>query len=160
MAPPQAAREADDFILDLRDEAEPLGAEYFVTPISEESKTDNVELQYDSEIAEPGTVSASHSSFDELELEDSVEQPSVSHEVSYANAVPADATVPQEERSGQPVVIHSVNQISPEVIDAIARRVVELMSTSVIEQIAWEVVPQLSEALIKHQLHEHQSKTH
>lgn len=49
-------------------------------------------------------------------------------------------------------------ELSPEAIDAIARRVVELMSTKVIEEIAWEVVPHLSEMLIKQQL-ENQSKT-
>jgi hypothetical protein len=160
MAPPQAAREADDFILDLRDEAEPLGAEYFVSPAVEETETDNLELQYDAEIVESGHVSTSHSGFDELELEDSVEQPWASGEVVHAEALPVDTNVPKVERAEQAVVIHNINQISPEVIDAIARRVVELMSTSVIEQIAWEVVPQLSEALIKNQLQDHQSKTH
>jgi CheY-like chemotaxis protein len=159
MAPPQAAREADDFILDLRDEAEPLGAEYFVNPAVEELDTDNVELQYEAEIVESGAVSASHSSFDELELEDSVEQPWASREVVHADAIHLETDLPQEARAEQPVVIHNVNQISPEVIEAIARRVVELMSTSVIEQIAWEVVPQLSEALIKNQLQEQQTKT-
>ena len=157
MAPPQAAREADDFILDLRDEAEPLGAEYFVNPALEESETDDIELQYDAEIVEPGHVSASHSGFDELELEGSVEH---SPEVAHTEALHVDTNVPKVERAEQAVVIQHINQISPEVIDAIARRVVELMSTSVIEQIAWEVVPQLSEALIKNQLQEHQSKSH
>jgi CheY-like chemotaxis protein len=160
MAPPHAVREADDFILDLRDEAEPLGAEYFVSPAVEETETDNLELQYDAEIVESGHVSTSHSGFDELELEDSVEQPWASSEVVHAEAVPVDTNVPKIERAQQAVVIHNINQISPEVIDAIARRVVELLSTSVIEQIAWEVVPQLSETLIKNQLQEHQSKTH
>lgn len=43
-------------------------------------------------------------------------------------------------------------QISPEVIEQIARRAVELMSERVIQEIAWEVVPQLAELLIKQRL--------
>ena len=38
------------------------------------------------------------------------------------------------------------------VIDAIARRVVEMMSDKVVREIAWEVVPDLAELLIKQQL--------
>ena len=44
--------------------------------------------------------------------------------------------------------------LSPEAIDAIARRAVELLSTKVVEEIAWEVVPQLAELLIKRKLEE------
>jgi len=43
-------------------------------------------------------------------------------------------------------------QLSPEAIDAIARRVVELMSDKVVREIAWEVVPELAELLIKQRL--------
>lgn len=46
------------------------------------------------------------------------------------------------------------SDLSPETIDAIARRVVEQMSDKVIREIAWEVVPGLSEALIKKKLGE------
>ncbi len=52
----------------------------------------------------------------------------------------------------------SLSQLSPEAIDAIARRVVEHLSTPVIEQIAWEVVPQLAELLIKRRLEEEGKK--
>ena len=50
----------------------------------------------------------------------------------------------------------SVNK--SEMIDAIARRCVELMSDKVIREIAWEVVPDLAELLIKRQLEERQAK--
>jgi hypothetical protein len=43
-------------------------------------------------------------------------------------------------------------------IDAIARRVVEMMSDKVVREIAWEVVPDLAELLIKRQLEENQPK--
>ncbi len=52
----------------------------------------------------------------------------------------------------------SADQLSPEMIDAIARRCVELMSDKVIREIAWEVVPDLAELLIKRQLEENQTK--
>lgn len=52
----------------------------------------------------------------------------------------------------------SYDQLSPEMIDAIARRAVELMSDKVIREIAWEVVPDLAELLIKRQLEERQTK--
>jgi CheY-like chemotaxis protein len=46
------------------------------------------------------------------------------------------------------------DQLSPEAVDAIARRVVELMSDKVVREIAWEVVPELAELLIKQKLEE------
>ena len=48
-------------------------------------------------------------------------------------------------------------ELSPEMIDAIARRAVEHLSEKVIQEIAWEVVPQLAELLIKRQLEEKNS---
>jgi CheY-like chemotaxis protein len=44
--------------------------------------------------------------------------------------------------------------LSPEAVDAIARRVVELMSEKVVREIAWEVVPDLAELLIRRRLDE------
>ena len=46
------------------------------------------------------------------------------------------------------------NELSPDAINAIARRVIEQMSDSVVREIAWEVVPELSELLIKQKLKE------
>ena len=46
------------------------------------------------------------------------------------------------------------DQLSPEAIDKIARRVVELMSDKVVREVAWEVVPELAELLIKQKLEE------
>ena len=45
-------------------------------------------------------------------------------------------------------------RLSPEDVDAIARRVVELMSDKIVREIAWEVVPELSEHLIRQRLDE------
>ncbi|CAN5133957.1 hypothetical protein BH18ACI2_BH18ACI2_10460 [soil metagenome] len=46
----------------------------------------------------------------------------------------------------------NTEQSSPELIDAIARRVVEHMSDKVVREIAWEVVPELADRLIKQRL--------
>jgi hypothetical protein len=45
-------------------------------------------------------------------------------------------------------------QLSPETINAIARRVIEQMSDKVVREIAWEVVPELSELIIRKKLDE------
>ena len=49
-------------------------------------------------------------------------------------------------------------ELSPETIDAIARRVVEQMSERVLREIAWEVVPDLAERLIRQRLEEEKSR--
>jgi CheY-like chemotaxis protein len=52
----------------------------------------------------------------------------------------------------------AADKLSPEAIDAIARRVVELMSGKAVREIAWEVVPDLAELLIKQKLEEEGKK--
>ena len=69
----------------------------------------------------------------------------------------SETPVAQSSQTSQPVSINA-DQLSPETIDAIARRCVELMSDKVIREIAWEVVPDLAELLIKRQLEERQAK--
>ena len=64
----------------------------------------------------------------------------------------------QASTESQPATSITADQLSPEMIDAIARRCVELMSDKVIREIAWEVVPDLAELLIKRQLEENQAK--
>jgi CheY-like chemotaxis protein len=53
----------------------------------------------------------------------------------------------------------STGSLSQQMIDAIARRVVEMMSDKVVREIAWEVVPELAELMIKRQLEEKASQT-
>ena len=48
----------------------------------------------------------------------------------------------------------TLEQLSPEVIDAVARRAVELLSDRAVREIAWDVVPQLAELLIRQRLDE------
>ncbi|HEX8843842.1 MAG TPA: response regulator [Pyrinomonadaceae bacterium] len=74
-------------------------------------------------------------------------------ESATAAVSPAAETGTTESAAPQAGLI-TLEQLSPEVIDAIARRAVEQLSERVVEQIAWEVVPQLAELLIKRRLEE------
>ena len=49
-------------------------------------------------------------------------------------------------------------QLSPEMVDAVARRVVELMSDAVVREIAWDVVPDLAERLVNRRLDEEKAR--
>jgi CheY-like chemotaxis protein len=66
----------------------------------------------------------------------------------------APAPAPSAAQSSTEV---SSQSMSPEVIDAIARRAVALLSEKVVQEIAWEVVPPLAELLIKKELEEKSS---
>ena len=67
---------------------------------------------------------------------------------------------PAEGSTSAAVTSGNVNseQLSPEMIDKIARRAVEQLSEKVVREIAWEVVPQLAELLIKRKLEEKESQ--
>ena len=67
-----------------------------------------------------------------------------------ASETASSSQSPQSPEQGQ----ISLAQLSPEAIDAIARRVLKQLSTKVVEQVAWEVVPPLAELLIKRRLEE------
>ena len=105
----------------------------------------------------------------EVAYEDQVHE--VSPEPEYVPDAPVPVTVVPEqpsetfsssagtsaEQSSSAAAI-SPDKLSPEMIDAIARRVVEMMSDEVVREIAWEVVPSLAELLIKRQLEEKESQ--
>lgn len=80
-------------------------------------------------------------------------------QTSFAEATPQESSTAGyavgEARAGLEEPLRA-DQLSPEVIDAIARRVVELMSDKVVREIAWEVVPELAELLVKQKLEEKQ----
>lgn len=66
-----------------------------------------------------------------------------------------ESVAPQAAATAEPQAMNiDPGQLSPEMIDAIARRVVEHMSDKVVQEIAWEVVPHLAELMIKRQLEE------
>jgi CheY-like chemotaxis protein len=140
----------DDFVLELDDDVsdaaapsyEPAPA-YQAAPAYEAAPGYQAAPSYEARaFVEPEVIEApsyqppAHDSFADTQ------------EISYAVAEPEPA--PQS----IPSSVSSVGQLSPEMIDAIARRAVELMSDKVIREIAWEVVPDLAELLIKKQLEE------
>lgn len=67
---------------------------------------------------------------------------------------PELAPEPVIEKATAPLTTPEAGGLSPDTIEAIARRMVEQMSDKVIREIAWEVVPELSELLIKRKLEE------
>ena len=169
------AVDADDFVLDLdpyegpdssiqepyTPEAVPMRA--FVEPQVSEAVAEmgSQDFTYQSQIQNEAV--SSYRSTAELAYEDQV------HEV--ANLEPVATYEAQEDASvgaGMPktsVVNDSVpagaltaDSLSPELIDAIARRAVALLSEKVVQEIAWEVVPDLAELLIKRQLEEKESQ--
>lgn len=105
---------------------------------------------------QPEVQEHSYSEADEIAYEDQVHEIPESEE-SY---VASDTAVAEVE--APPVVTStpavSPNALSQDLIDAIARRVVEMMSEKVVQEIAWEVVPDLAELLIKRQLEDKASQ--
>lgn len=78
--------------------------------------------------------------------------------VSLAEPSPAVVQAePKTPATGGEGGLITLEQLSPEVIDAIAKRAVEQLSEKAVQEIAWEVVPQLAELLIKRQLEEKSS---
>lgn len=69
-----------------------------------------------------------------------------SSDSQWAEPAPAQQTVS--------LMSSEAEGLSPAVVEAIARRMVEQMSDKVVREIAWEVVPEMSELLIKQKLNE------
>ncbi|MBD0370631.1 MAG: response regulator [Pyrinomonadaceae bacterium] len=186
--PPVSMTEADDFILDLQDEApaaasapapQPVMAGSSWSTASAQPAVDSPTQPFAEETplitSEPSMQAETPAFQEEARAHEAFEaqqsfQPqeafgNESHgfaETTSAAAVEMPEPVTQEEaqphgpeveaapRTGQ----ITLEQLSPEAIDAIARRAVELLSTKVVEEVAWEVVPQLAELLIKRKLEE------
>jgi hypothetical protein len=82
-------------------------------------------------------------------------EPAHSPEPAPPSTTSQPETRPASNATGEGQI--TLEQLSPEVIDAIARRAVEQLSEKAVQEIAWEVVPQLAELLIKRQLEEKSS---
>jgi len=93
-----------------------------------------------------------------VDYEDQVHEVSAAPEYVPAASVPVSiVSEPSPETSSSGAAI-TADSLSPQMIDAIARRAVEMLSDEVIREIAWEVVPSLAELLIKRQLEEKESQ--
>lgn len=137
---------SDDFVLELDDDVSDAAPAYEAAPVYQAAPAYEPTPAYESAavrtFVEPQVTEATPR---EPEIHDSFAD---TQEVSYAIAEP------EPEVKSTPSSVSSAAQLSPEMIDAIARRAVELMSDKVIREIAWEVVPDLAELLIKKQLEE------
>ena len=119
----------DDVILDLDDELPAAPPAFSQTP-------------------EPAVVEAPAGMVSDFEMAAAANLASEPEPEVVAEAIPSAAG----SSSAQPQL--SSDQLSPEMIDAIARRVVEHLSDRVVREIAWEVVPELAELMIKRKLDE------
>jgi CheY-like chemotaxis protein len=150
------ATEADDFILDLQDDAFVMDSE----TLEEE--------ELESSAPQAGAFAEAQMTTEEQRTDFAVvEEPSMPMESSMAASAeavsqPVDATAAEADSSAAPPAPTGqimLSQLSPEVIDAIARRAVEQISERVVEDVAWEVVPQLAELLIKRHLERVKAQT-
>ena len=161
---PAHASDSDDFVLDLD--------EVFVgTNVRPAYESGSVRAFVEPQViaTDAGVGSAfsyqpqvQHDAFantQEIPYEDQVHE--VEAEQSYRAASRPLVTEPEAPVVDRvaPASMIAVDNLSPEMIDAIARRAVEMLSEKVIQEIAWEVVPDLAELLIKRQLQEKESQS-
>ncbi len=126
-----------------------VGSEVTSTPTEQPATTQGFQRIVDEPVSEP----AAEQTLGGAEvIEAPAEKVAVGTSAAEQNLTgpPASLTAPRPS-------LFSIQQLSPEVIDAIARRAVEHLSEKVVQEIAWEVVPQLAELLIKRQLEEKNS---
>ena len=156
----------DDFVLELDDDLSDAGAPAYAASAVSEPKSSyesaaayeatpayEPAASYESTPARPFVepqVTEAPSTY-QSEIHDSFAD---TQDVSYAvmEPEPEAESVSSAVKSASSSI--AVGELSPAMIDAIARRAVELMSDKVIREIAWEVVPDLAELLIKKQLEE------
>jgi hypothetical protein len=174
---PVTAAASDDFVLDLDVDDEPQNGsqgvtrlydtpppqrtfvEPAVTQTSPPEPRGAIEYQPESYSAPSSSYQASVT-YDQPEVayEDQVHEVATAPE--YVPSAPVPVSVvsersPETSSSGSAI---TADNLSPQMIDAIARRAVEMLSDEVIREIAWEVVPSLAELLIKRQLEEKESQ--
>ncbi|MGI8837424.1 MAG: response regulator [Pyrinomonadaceae bacterium] len=154
---------ADDFVLDLDldEPAEPSPAvAAYTAPSFMRRKRDSDSVSSTSPVATMDQMARTQEfpRFSEPSLERVVDEPEqpVAQEIveqpeQYSEKVSAPETKPRT------ATANAVGELSPEMIDTIARRAVEQLSERVVQEIAWEVVPQLAELMIKRQIEEKNS---
>jgi CheY-like chemotaxis protein len=140
----------DEFVLDLDDEPayERAPVRAFVEPHVKEA------------VAAVGAYESTYQPEVHPSFADTQEVPYASevHDVAVVEPEPEPIIAEPAPAAATPATSISADQLSPEMIDAIARRVVEMMSDKVVREVAWEVVPDLAELLIKRQLEERRAK--
>ena len=158
-----ASAEEDEFVLDLDDEPayERAPVRAFVEPQVKEAvaAAGAYESSYQPEVHSSAFAETQEVPYaTEVSYQSEVPYASEVQDVAVAEPEPEPAFAEPAPVAAAPSSSISADQLSPEMIDAIARRVVEMMSDKVVREIAWEVVPDLAELLIKRQLEERQAK--
>jgi CheY-like chemotaxis protein len=169
---PIRAAGADDFVLELDLEeavhsdvrepmfaGEPLSMRAFVEPQVSEAAINDSGQEFAYQPENQNEIVASYAPA-RIGYEDQVHevpygQPEVRYEVLEENP---GVVVPESSTGQSSLRAATVDNVSPELIEAIARRAVELLSDKVVREIAWDVVPELAELLIKRQLEEKESQ--
>lgn len=176
METPAAMAEADDFFLDLLEDSprqSPMSSSGWIE-VSNQSTEREVEPSFGRENPVPAPPAHEfvearieqeelHTEFTAVEFEAPAANEFSGSQQEYSTVdQAATQRLPDDYHAEQPAADQSsatrglitLDQISPEVMDAIIRRAVEQLSERVVEQIAWEVVPDLAELLIKRRLEE------
>jgi CheY-like chemotaxis protein len=156
----------DEFVLDidLDETPEPSPAEPAFSAAAFRNRESyrslpKIQPTYSSSYAAPATISSEPAATTD-QLAPTVQFERVLDDEIEAPAAQVEIEQPMQETSAQPAIASApatASELSPEMIDAIARRAVEQLSEKVVQEIAWEVVPQLAELLIKRQLEEKNS---
>ena len=136
---------ADDLVLDLEYEGSASASEFHSTEWVVESASANEAAAPVEGWAPESALLAAEPTHEEQHVAELQEWEIVSE--APGQAVPLSTGANQE--SVDPTLT-----LSPETIDAIARRAVEHLSEKIVREIAWEVVPELAELLIKKKLEE------
>ena len=157
----------DDFVLDidLDEIPEPSPAEpaFFASAFRGRDSyrtLPKIQPSYAGNYGAPATIAAEPSAATTDPVATTLAYERVVDDEPEAPAAQVEAQQSVQQYSPQPSVPSvpaSAPELSPEMIDAIARRAVEQLSEKVVQEIAWEVVPQLAELLIKRQLEEKNS---
>jgi len=137
---------ADDLVLDLEYEESASASEFQSTERVLESASANEAAAPAEGWAPESALLAAEPTHEEQHVAELQEWEIVS-ETPVAETI-TDSVVAEQES------IEPGLKLSPETIDAIARRAVEQLSEKVVREIAWEVVPELAELLIKKKLDE------
>lgn len=149
---PVHASADDEFVLDLDDQPGEVAAPAYAAAAP-------MRTFVEPEVKEAVAAASAYESTYQPQVHSSFAD---TQEVPFASAmqdvgvVEPEPVVAEPEPVAAPVAVNP-GQLTPEMIDVIARRVVEMMSDKVVREIAWEVVPDLAELLIKQQL-ERQAK--
>ena len=145
-------------------EVPPARAVFAEPSIDEAAAVESVEPEFEFEAEEETAVVAESAAAPfAAEAAETQEAPSAAGAAGPAAAARSEVAESRmevaESRTHAAGASAGAAQLSPELVDAVARRVVELMSDQAVREIAWEVVPDLAERLIRERLAQENART-